>query len=225
MPAPNATGRRVMPATNATVSARAISPGPSVSVLTLPRDGPSSTAVNAARVPASTHTVVETRRTEMPARRAASGLAATAWIRRPTAVERNSQVSASAASGTKIRIMNWRSADDLPPIVTDQSIGVGHPPAPVARDRGRQLLEERDGVEQLGHADGGHHEHEPGAVEEPAYHHQLDERRHRRGQKEGEQQRHPVVHVAVVDGLGHQQGRERSELAVGEVHGTGPTCR
>ena len=77
--------------TSAAISARAMSAGPSTSVFTLPRPGPRRMAVSAASRPATTHTVVDTRRTENPrqAGRLVVGrdrLDAHAGVRRPEQV-------------------------------------------------------------------------------------------------------------------------------------------
>src|SRR4051794_32244131 len=105
MPAANATGRLVILAIKAAVSARVRSPGPRASVLTDPREGAMRIAVSADRTPAMIHAWLDTRRTEIVANRAASSLLATASMRKPVEVHRKRATTTRTAIGTRTRIM------------------------------------------------------------------------------------------------------------------------
>ncbi len=85
-PPSSASGSETIPPMSAAASARSRSPAPEPWPAAVPApiwNGPTSTAVNAAKPPAMVHTNVDIRRGLTPARAAASGFAADARIARP----------------------------------------------------------------------------------------------------------------------------------------------
>ena len=99
------------------------------------RSGAASTVVIPARPPASTHTIVDTRRGLRPARRLASGLAAVAVMAMPQMVRLRNQPSASANSGMIARAMIWGARTVMSPTCQELVIGTGNR-APTPSTRG-----------------------------------------------------------------------------------------
>src|SRR5262249_50019098 len=82
-------------------------------------------AVNADSRPATTHVIVDVRRTHTPERRADSAFSAVARIASPQGDHRRKSASASATSGATMSVSTWPGVKRKPSSVKLRWIGTG----------------------------------------------------------------------------------------------------